>query len=170
MRIEFFEIEEKWWGWKKKAYPPILSRILIVHTWISLFRLTSLYQNKASKGIQAAWAPIFLFNFSFKFRTRVDSSLSLFFFFFLSFVLLAMRKERDESMKQFFSPRPSDFNSFHLFDARNHSDMNASAFDALLLFFFPPPSFFFNRLNFRSNKSRLFWTFSKIWRIYRGKF
>lgn len=97
--------------------------------------------------------------------------LSLFFsFFFLSFVLLAMRKERDESMKQFFSPRPSDFNSFHLFDARNHSDMNASAFDALLLFFFPPPSFFFNRLNFRSNKSRLFWTFSKIWRIYRGKF
>lgn len=137
MRIEFFEIEEKWWGWKKKAHPPILSRILIVHTWISLFRLTSLYQNKASKGIQAAWAPIFLFNFSFKFRTRVDSSLSLFFsFFFLSFVLLAMRKERDESMKQFFSPRPSDFNSFHLFDARNHSDMNASAFDALLLFFF----------------------------------
>lgn len=114
---------------------------------------------KLGKEFRQLGHQFFFLIFPFKFRTRVHSSLSLFFFFSLSFVLLTMRKKRDESMKQFFSPRPSDFNSFHLFDARNHSDMNASAFDALLFFF---PSFFFNRLNFRSNKSRLFWTFSKI--------
>lgn len=115
---------------------------------------------KLGKEFRQPGHQFFFLIFPFKFRTRVHSSLSLFFFFSLSFVLLTMRKKRDESMKQFFSPRPSDFNSFHLFDARNHSDMNASAFDALLFFF--PLSFFFNRLNFRSNKSRLFWTFSKI--------